>query len=559
MEINKIYCMDCLKGMKQLKDNSIDLVVTDPPYQLCSTKKQGFDSGSISDDGVWARHGKFQEQAKSGFMGKEWDVLPKQEIWNEMFRVLKEGAFAFIMMTPRQDSLWRSIKMLEKSGFQISFTPIFWAYASGFPKASNISKMVDKRRGTTPNQSREFAEHIKKRREELKLGLTEVDNFVCNGSTNYSWFEGRPAGQRLPRLEEYRKIKEILKLNDIWDEFIGEAEREVIAKTDLTFGYQKNGDRWNKGYDITTPTTDQAKALNGSFGGFQPKPAVEVILVAMKPLSEKTYVEQALKNKKGINWLDDCRIPYESDKELEKRKRGFCSADSMAMANAGEVGFKPYNLDEYINQQGRFPANLLVSDNVLDDGRIMKYSVTKGMSTGKSKFFANDTHQEHKTGYEDTGQFSRYFSLDKWAEQKFNIKKLPKSIQKTFPFMIVPKPSKSEKNEGLDGFENGYKTEQNKWIENDYRKANGEKTALKTKNIHPTTKPLKLMSYLITLGSREGDLILDPFIGSGTTAIACRLLSRNFIGFEIEEEYHKIAEARIKQYLEQTKLSEIIT
>src|SRR5258708_39735357 len=59
--------------------------------------------------------------------------------------------------------------------------------------------------------------------------------------------------------------------------------------------------------------SDQAKQLDGSYGGFQPKPAVEVILVAMKPLSEKTFVDQALKNGKGITWLDDCRIPYESD------------------------------------------------------------------------------------------------------------------------------------------------------------------------------------------------------------------------------------------------------
>jgi len=76
------------------------------------------------------------------------------------------------------------------------------------------------------------------------------------------------------------------------------------------------------------------------------------------------------------------------------------------------------------------------------------------------------------------------------------------------------------------------------------------------KNIHPTVKPTQLMSYLITLGSRENDLILDPFIGSGTTAIASRLLTRNFIGFEKDKEYHKIAEARIKDYMEQMKLGE---
>ncbi len=74
-------------------------------------------------------------------------------------------------------------------------------------------------------------------------------------------------------------------------------------------------------------------------------------------------------------------------------------------------------------------------------------------------------------------------------------------------------------------------------------------------NIHPTVKPTKLMEYLITLGSRENDIILDPFMGSGTTAIASRLLSRRFIGFESNKEYYNLAEARVKDQMEQTKLN----
>ena len=65
-----------------------------------------------------------------------------------------------------------------------------------------------------------------------------------------------------------------------------------------------------------------------------------------------------------------------------------------------------------------------------------------------------------------------------------------------------------------------------------------------------------LMHYLITLGSRENDLVLDPFMGSGTTAIACRILNRNFIGFERSSEYHKIAEARLQNVMNQKKIGE---
>ena len=62
------------------------------------------------------------------------------------------------------------------------------------------------------------------------------------------------------------------------------------------------------------------------------------------------------------------------------------------------------------------------------------------------------------------------------------------------------------------------------------------------------------MEYLIKLVSREGAIVLDPFLGSGTTAIACLKLNRKFIGIEKEEEYVKIAKARIKPFLEQRKL-----
>jgi len=64
---------------------------------------------------------------------------------------------------------------------------------------------------------------------------------------------------------------------------------------------------------------------------------------------------------------------------------------------------------------------------------------------------------------------------------------------------------------------------------------------------HPTQKPIDLMAYLINKYSQESDIILDPFLGSGTTAVACKQLGRNFIGIEIDSEYCKIAEDRLRQ------------
>jgi len=63
---------------------------------------------------------------------------------------------------------------------------------------------------------------------------------------------------------------------------------------------------------------------------------------------------------------------------------------------------------------------------------------------------------------------------------------------------------------------------------------------------HPTVKPLKLMSYLITLFSRPDETVLDPFVGSGTTCLAAAILSRKGIGIERSGEYVEIAQARME-------------
>jgi site-specific DNA-methyltransferase (adenine-specific) len=71
------------------------------------------------------------------------------------------------------------------------------------------------------------------------------------------------------------------------------------------------------------------------------------------------------------------------------------------------------------------------------------------------------------------------------------------------------------------------------------------------KGIHPTQKPVALFEYLIKTYTNEGELILDNCIGSGTTAIAAINTNRNYIGFELDEQYYNIAQERIKKHIEQ--------
>ena len=73
----------------------------------------------------------------------------------------------------------------------------------------------------------------------------------------------------------------------------------------LSYGQVENAER--KEMEITKGSSE----LEGSYGGFQPKPAVEVVIVAMKPIDKKGYLEQAQDNGKGITWFDDCRIPFD--------------------------------------------------------------------------------------------------------------------------------------------------------------------------------------------------------------------------------------------------------
>ena len=142
MELNRIYNIDAFEGLKQLEENSIDAIISDPPYQLSSiTKRFGKEDSAEAQYGT---DGAFQ-RVSSGFMGKSWDVLPSVEILKECLRVLKTGGWALWLMTPRQDSQLEFLLRLKQAGFSISFSSMEWVYASGFPKAADLSLLADKK------------------------------------------------------------------------------------------------------------------------------------------------------------------------------------------------------------------------------------------------------------------------------------------------------------------------------------------------------------------------------------------------------------------------------
>ena len=418
-------------------------------------------------------------------MGKDWDkAVPSVDIWRECLRVLKPGAFAFVMSGPRMDCLSEMGKRLAEAGLETGFTPIFWAFASGFPKAGNMGKLVDKRLGA--NQAREFYEHPNRQ---------------------------------------------------------GRSYNTIIG---FEVGTARNrGD--SSAYMRGIATTPEAQALDGSYAGFQPKPAVEVVIVAMKPLAHGTYIDQALDNQKGVTWLDDGRIPYDMDKETRARGANTPQYTSgigfQGTKKDSQTGNPLFKLDT-----GRFPANLLVSDDVVDDGsertsgQLLPHHKRAEKRNVYGKYSGADWSGKYFGG--DSGSFSRYFSLDKWWQAKLS--ELPESVQRTFPFLVVPKAGKKEKNLGCEGLPQKEIAIGNTQI---YERSGSRKPPqtnyLKRGNNHRTVKPLKLMSYLITLGSRPGDLVLDPFAGTCTTGMAAKMLGRNYLMIEIDEQWCRIGRRRV--------------
>jgi site-specific DNA-methyltransferase (adenine-specific) len=483
--MNEIIHGDSYELIKEIPDESIDLICTDPPYGL-------------------------------KFMGKVWDkAVPPVSFWKECLRVLKSGAFAFVMCIPRQDCLARMICNLGDAGFRTGFTSIYWTYASGFPKATNVSIAVDKRACY-----KQLAE---------SLG-------------------------RKPTKKEFETA---------WKEF-----RKVVGENPYNYKRPNEGKTGNSTYSqggykafITQPVSPEAKALEGSYAGFQLKPAVEIILVVMKPLDCKTYVEQALKNGKGVTWLDEGRIPVEwkNDPNFRKDWEKHQHKDMLYGGSSYQESKTAWDTEMF--QQGRFPANVLVSDDILKDGNDRTPSIRQApkRAKGKSYHFHNAKSKiDQWGGFPDSGSYSRYFDLDAWFAER--LKQLPESVQKTFPWLIVPKPSKREKNQGCEKIIKKTKAtmgsygNQSEYSYPDGFHRAGNKGESCQHNNHPTVKSLKLFTYLITIGSRPGDVILDSFVGSGTTALVCHALNRKFLCIEKEEEFYDIACARLAHAQQQLTL-----
>ena len=386
----KLILGDCLEKLKDLDDNSVDSIVTDPPY--------GF-----------------------SFMGKKWDYdVPSIDIWKECFRVLKFGGHLLAFGGSR--TYHRLAVNVEDSGFEIR-DQIMWIYGSGFPKSHNVGKAVDKIQGN----------------KRVSLG-TKVKKASDMKSGNYN------------KGGNYADVKlEITKGNSEWE-------------------------GW----------------------GTALKPAHEPIVMARKPLSEKSVADNVLAWGTGAINIDESRIGNADT-------RGKASMTALGQ----NTGWNKHNNKEVIagSECGRFPANIIFDEEaskILDE------------QSGASRFFYCA-----KTNKKDRNEGLEHLEGKQVGTLNANLSDLENYGGSSL---------------GASSLKGNHKPPQPK------------------KNFHPTVKPTKLMCYLVNLVTPKNGIVLDPFMGSGSTGKACVQKGFDFIGIEREQEYMEIAKARIDY--EQKKKSE---
>lgn len=262
------------------------------------------------------------------------------------------------------------------------------------------------------------------------------------------------------------------------------------------------------------------KSLNikeGDFKGWGTalKPANEPIVLARKPI-EGTVAENI--EKWGVGGLNVDASRIEGKKPEMIRTSTVVAPNAMQGKSTGAT-----STGKMLNE-GRWPANVIFDEEAAEmlDGQ-------SGWTSGKANFkitpnnggWAQKSKIKNQFSFGDSGGASRFF--------------------------YCAKASKRERNAGLEGMplhEGVRHLDGGPWTENKTAKS-GEQKRLPTANHHPTVKPIKLMEYLCKLVTPLKGIILDPFMGSGSTGIAAKNLGFDFIGMEYEKEYWEIAQKRI--------------
>ena len=463
-----------------------------------------------------------RRNGKCLWSSNSWDAfVPQPLFWKEVFRVLKPGGHIVAFYGTRTYD-W-GVMAMRIAGFEIR-DGLQWLYGSGFPKSFNVAKKIDEILGN-------------------ERKMVEYEPFGREGRS----YQTEHASKR---------HKESIENNE---------------KTKLSKAIKSIGNSIYEGL------------------GTALKPAVEPVVLARKPLEKGLSIaENVIKWGTGAINIDGCRI---STSDINGLKKNWDRKKSEQKNAIYEGNWKNIDLNNYA-PEGRFPANLILSHHP-----DCCFNGVKKIGSGEKKYHEDgDTttasegwHNNNKSMFthKNADVIASYGeeTVEDWTcvdgcpikimdEQSGESKSIGgnqnnritdnsfiSGVRKTISsipngygdvggasrFFYTAKASKSEKNFGLENFEE-------KKPEHDFGTKLGSKRSERihtpTQNTHPTIKPVKLMQYLTRLITPPNGKVLDPFNGSGTTGIACVLEGFEYTGLELDPEYCKISEARISAWNE---------
>ena len=427
--------------------------------------------------------------SRGGFMSQAWDHgVPGVEFWTEALRVAKPGAHLLAFGGTR--TYHRIACAIEDAGWEIRDC-VMWVYGSGFPKSHNVSVAIDKMDASEEQERRRlrFTAWVR------GTGATsrQIDEATgTNMGAHYTTAASQPRIMTREHLEQCRHL-----LGDVpeWVEREADirsvesrnfAEREVLGQSAHKPGIA-NGTKGHRtvggtfASHVDITAPATPEAKQWSGWGTSLKPSYEPVIVARKPLIGTVAQNVLTHGTGGIN-IDGCRVGTETIQTTGHK------GDKYAAFRGGKLG-ESFTAEHV----GRWPANLI------HDGSDEVVGLFPNVKTGNVKPYVSKSNgflqgcKGKRTGIHqgDSGSAARFF--------------------------YVAKCSRKDRNEGLEG----------------------------VVNHHPCLKPTALMRYLCRLVTPPGGIVLDPFMGSGSTGKAAMLEGFRFIGIEREAEYVEIARARI--------------
>jgi len=278
------------------------------------------------------------------------------------------------------------------------------------------------------------------------------------------------------------------------------------------------------------PATEAAKKWSG--WGTALKPAYEPIVLARKPL-DGTVAQNVLKYGTGGLNIDATRIEYGSEQDFQTTVKGVQAMYDNERDKKNTQGWKrPWNdtnprtdAKASTSPQGRWPANVILDDEA---GKLLDAQ-------------SGETNRGHYPKIGNVGGEDRRVYSGGWdsieGEERYT------ELGGASRFFYCAKASREEREAGLGRLVEFESQQSYGSIRSE--RGTGYPESPFVRNHHPTVKPIALMRYLVKLITPPGGIVIDPFLGSGTTLLACRLENVNGFGIEREAEYEPIIKGRL--------------